>query len=229
MDLKVAKFKDDLKTQGLKGLALDIDETLSDTNTHWVEHMFQFHVPENMTKEDVIGKYKFVEKVPEWQTEETSKHIEEMIHSNEFNESVPLIKGADKFVNEIHKIIPIVAYITARPETVVEGTLKWLKKHGFPEAELIVRSKYISLENFNLEKNRWKAGVLRDLFPEVVGIVDDNVLLAHELEKLNYEGTLYLYGSQVEAFDDKKGVVVCPAWPDVLDAIRSRSGLPAVL
>lgn len=226
MDLtdKVTKLKDDLKTQGRKGLALDIDETLSDTNTHWVEHMFQFHVPENMTKEDVIGKYKFVEKVPEWQTQEAYELIQKMLHSNEFNENIPLIHGADRTVKEINKLIPIVAYITARPETVVDGTKKWLKKHGFPEAELVTRTGDINMDSFNKKKNEWKAGVLKILYPEIIGIVDDNSLLANELEKVNYEGTLYLYGSQSVAFEHKKGVVVCPVWPDVLDAIRGKHG-----
>ena len=217
---KVTKFKGKLKAQGLKGLALDIDETLSDTNTHWFEHMFKFHMPKDKTKEDILKEYKFVENVPEWKSEKASKYIEEILHSNKFNESAPLIKGADKFVNEINKIIPIVAYITARPETVLDGTKKWLKKHGFPEAELIVRPNNISLENFNLEKNRWKAGILKTLYPEVVGIVDDNVVLAHELEKVNYEGILYLYGAENNEFVGKRKVVVCSAWPDVLDAIQ---------
>lgn len=217
---KVAKLKDDLKTRGLKGLALDIDETLSDTNTHWFEHMFQFHVPENMTKEDVIGKYKFVESVPDWQTDEAYKFMQEMLFSNDFNESIPLIHDADRAVREINKLIPVVAYITARPETVAGGTQKWLKKHGFPKAELITRTGDISMDSFNKKRNEWKAGVLKTLYPEVVGIVDDNSVLAQELENVGYEGTLFLYGEANRGFAAKKNIVICPSWQDILEAVR---------
>ena len=219
---KVTQLKNKLKTQGLQGLALDIDETLSDTNTHWIEHMFRFHMPKDKTKEEVVGKYKFVENVPEWQTQEAYEFMQKMLYSNEFNEAIPLIHDADRAVKEINNLIPIVAYITARPETVVDGTAKWLKKHGFPKAELITRTGDIGMDSFNKKKNEWKAGVLKALYPEIVGIVDDNSLLADELEKIKYEGILFLYGSQSKAFDGKDNVIVCLAWPDVLDAIRGK-------
>jgi 5'(3')-deoxyribonucleotidase len=198
MDKKLVELKNKLKKQNIKGLALDIDEVLSDSNSHWFDHMINFRKLEGLSKEAVIKKYKFVEEVPEWQTEEGGKHIMETVHSNDFNETIPLIEGADETVREINKIVPIVAYITARPETVIEGTLNWLRKYGFPEAELITRPKDISLAEFDLSKNRWKAGILKTLYPEVVGIVDDNPMLARELEAIDYKGTQYLYGDRGE-------------------------------
>jgi 5'(3')-deoxyribonucleotidase len=222
MEEKILKLKTELKNSGISGLALDIDETLSDTNPHWFEHMINFHRPEKLSKEELIQKYRFVEEVPEWQTDEASKYIEQTLHSNEFNETIPLIENADKAVQEINKIIPIVVYITARPATVIEGTLRWLKKHNFPEARLITRPENINLKDFNLNKNRWKAGVLNTLFPEVVGVVDDNFVLAHQLETINYHGTLYLYGREDNQFKNHKNVIVCPTWNSVLDNIKNK-------
>lgn len=222
MNEKILKLKSELKNRGIVGLALDIDETLSHTNHHWWEHMINFHKPEELSKEEMIEKYKFIDEVPEWQTEEANKFKEQTLHSNEFNETVPLIHDANKIVQEINKIIPIVAYITARPITVVDGTLKWLKKHNFPEAELITRPKDISLEDFNLNKNKWKAEVLNTLFPEVIGIVDDNSVLIHQLEALNYPGMLYFYGEETNQFKDDEHVIICPTWNNVLDKIKEK-------
>ncbi len=206
---------------GVSGLALDIDETLSDTNPHWFEHMVSFCRPEGLSKEEVMKKYRFVEDVPDWQTDEASKYMEQTLHSNEFNEAIPLIEGADKAVQEINKIIPIVAYITARPTTVTDGTIKWLKKHNFPEAELVTRPKDVVLEDFNLNKNKWKARILNTLYPEVLGIVDDNPLIVGELELLNYKGTIYLYGKETSEFKNHKQVVICPTWRDVFKSIKN--------
>lgn len=219
MEEKVIKLKKELKRRGVRGLALDIDETLSYTNTHWFEYMINFYQPETLTKEEIIAKYQFVEEVPDWQTEEARKYMEETLHSNDFNETIPLIENADKAVRDINKIIPIVAYITARPATVIEGTLKWFEKHNFPKAELITRPSKISLEDFNANKNRWKARVLEFLYPEVMGIVDDNKILANELEAIKYKGKLYLYGGEGKEFKNHDNLIVCPTWQDVLKAI----------
>jgi hypothetical protein len=216
---KVTALKESLKEKGLKGLALDIDDTLSETNSHWYDHMTKFAAPKDLTKQQLLESGKWIEDVPEWQTPEAQKRMIEMLHSNEFNESIPLIEGADETVLAIHKIVPIVAYITARPATIVEGTLKWLRKHNFPEAQLITRPEDIQLADFNTYKNKWKAGVLKDLYPEVVGIVDDNKGLIQELEAVGYEGKMYFYGKDVKGFESDPRVTVCPIWPDVLNVI----------
>jgi hypothetical protein len=219
--MSITEFKEKLSQENIRGLALDIDETLSDSNTHWFEHMYKFHAPDGFASaEDVVRKFRFVENVPQWQTKDAIRYVEDTINSNEFNEAIPLLTGADKSVRDINKIIPIVAYITARPDSVREGTKRWLDKHNFPEAELITRPGVFDLKDFNLQKNVWKAGVLRDLYPEVLGIVDDNPLLVHELQKLEYEGFLYLYGGEAEEFTNQKNIFVCRTWPDVIRCIR---------
>lgn len=220
---KTKQLKKKLAAENIRGLAIDIDETLSDTNPHWFEHMINFHRPKGMTKEEVIEKYRFVEDVPDWQTEEAKKYMEQTLHSNEFNEAIPLIEGANKAVKELNEIIPIAAYITARPATVRNGTIQWLKKHSFPEAELITRPEDIKIEDFNLNKNRWKAGVLNILYPEIRGIVDDNPILAHELGAINYQGTFYLYGKEGAEFEGHKNVIVCITWHEVLKSIKVAS------
>ncbi|KKU22506.1 MAG: hypothetical protein UX31_C0001G0024 [Candidatus Nomurabacteria bacterium GW2011_GWA1_46_11] len=210
MGVQIQQLKENLKKNGLRGLALDIDDTLSETNAHWYDHMVKFSGPKDLTKEKLLKSGKWIENIPEWQTEKAQEHMKATLHSNDFNEAIPLIHGADEAVRAIDRLIPIVAYITARPATVIEGTLNWLKKHGFPEAELITRPEDIKLEEFNVNKNKWKAQILAELYPEVIGIVDDNMGLTRELEALDYKGTVYLYRKETNEFEGHKQVVVCP-------------------
>lgn len=215
------KLKEDLRSRGVRGIALDIDETLAYSNEYWFEHMFKFHAPPPERREEIIRSQKFAEDVPEWGTPEARQYIHDTIHSNEFQEKLPLVEGADAAVQTIHSSVPIVAYITARPDSVRQGTLNWLAKHGFPEAELIMREEPVNIATLGTDKNFWKAGVLKALHPEVLGIVDDNLGLAHELEGNGYEGTLYLYGPQKEEFAGHPRVVVCPTWHDVVAGIKT--------
>ena len=219
---KINEFREKLRLTNIKGLALDIDETLADSNYAWFESMFKFHAPEDTDIESVMKEYKFVEKVPGWDTREAFNHMEMLMHSEEFNETVPLIEDSNHIVDKIDKIIPILVYITARPQTVIGATKRWLKKHGFPEAELITRSADIKAgESDLIDRNKWKAEILVNLYPYVQGIIDDNKTLAHKLHELDYQGTLYLYGTDSEEFGNYKHVVVCPTWRSVLDKIKS--------
>jgi len=50
--------------------------------------------------------------------------VDEKINSNETQESLPLIEGSSAYLNRINQIIPIVAYITIRPERGYRGNKK---------------------------------------------------------------------------------------------------------
>lgn len=221
---RIIKLKKDLQKRGISGIALDIDETLADSMTHWFTALYKFSSPEGMDLQEIMKKFRFAEHVPEWKTEEAFAYMEELTHSEEFNETAPLIEDSNHTVNKVNKIIPVVAYITARPEAVEAGTKRWLMKHGFPDATLITRSGNIELSDKEpLQRNSWKAEVLNYLYPEVLGIIDDNHVLAYELQKLNYKGTLYLYGNETDEFKDFKNVIVCPTWEEVLKVFTKNS------
>src|SRR3989338_6131112 len=139
MEENVIKLKNELKEKGITGLALDIDETLSDTGPHWWNHMLKFHRPDDLTQEELLEKYDHIEAVPGWDTKEAVKYINDTLESNEFSETIPLLHESNKMVVELNKIVPIVAYVTARPESVKEGTERWFLNHKFPKAPLILR------------------------------------------------------------------------------------------
>jgi len=63
--------KERFERQGLSGLALDVDDTLAETNVFWAQHHIEaFGNPENLTAEQIIGKYRFADRVPYWQCDE---------------------------------------------------------------------------------------------------------------------------------------------------------------
>jgi len=199
-----------------KGLAIDIDEVLSLTALSWMDIMRKkFGNPENLSADEFYKKYKLTKNVPYWQGSDEFDFLENMRVNNEFYENIPAIKDSALILNEINKIIPVSCYLTTRPEVIRGGTEKWLAENNFPTAEIIMRPENISSK----DGNKWKAGVLQSLYPEVIGIIDDNPELIDFLSK-DYEGTVFLYGfSKFE--DHKVAVVPCKDWENCLIKLKS--------
>lgn len=190
---------------------MDIDETLSFTIGYMVEELIkQKGCQENLTAAGIAKKYKHTDKIPYWQDEESRKILDEIIKTDEIQKHLPLIENADLAVN---KIVPITAYITVRPKTILNGTMFWLKKHNFPKATIITKLKAIPRKN----GNKWKAKVLEYLYPEVLGIVDDNPGLVDCLSK-RYKGRVFLYNNQTSRKDIE--VIECKDWNEVLKKVK---------
>lgn len=199
-----------------QGLAVDIDETLSWTIGYWVEQMQnKFGNPENLSVKEMVEKYRYTQNIPYWQTDEAMEWMENNIHSNELQKELPLIEEADVYLNKINEIIPIVAYITVRPESVLSGTKEWLKKYGFPTAPIICKP--MDIEHSNGSK--WKAEILENLYPNVCGIIDDNIKLL-EFLSTTYPGIIFAYDH--DSIDNKNGVNVipCKSWTNAYEEVR---------
>lgn len=209
------ELKQKLIKENIQGIAMDIDETLSWTMGYWLKDMQRlFGNPENLSVEEMEAKYKYAQNVPYWQSEEITEWIIEQCFSDELQKELPLIKGADKAVDQIHRIMPVVAYITVRPDSVINGTKYWLKKHGFPKAPIIAKPRYV----YKSEGNAWKADVLNYLSPEIKGIVDDNPGLVENLPD-SYTGKVFIYNAHTVPNGDKRAVA-CKDWNSVVDKIK---------
>jgi 5'(3')-deoxyribonucleotidase len=207
---QVIRLKHKLQKEHRQGLALDIDETLSRTLSHWVKVLSeQFGNPENLEAHEIILKYRYAQHVPYWQTEEALAWMEEARNSDILQQALPLIENANTFVRKINKIIPILVYATTRPRIVKNGTVNWLKKHNFPIVDLLFRPPEIPIEM----GNAWKASVLDALYPEVLGIVDDNPGVVNALPS-SYKGTVFLYDLDFHPRTDVR-VIPCKTWNDV--------------
>lgn len=196
------------------GIALDIDETLSATGDHWAQILNEtFGNPENLSVSEIISKYRYASHVPYWQTPETLAWMEDARHSDELQEILPLIENANHIVNQLKDIVPISAYITVRPESVRNGTMKWLARHGFPKAPIIMRPK----EVLHDDGNKWKAEMLTSLYPKIWGIIDDNPKLIAHLSD-NYDGTVFLYDHE-EINEQRIRVIAVKKWEDMITAV----------
>ena len=213
-DLK--KLKENLKNKIVKGLALDIDETLSWTISYWVEKLQdKFGNPENLSVQEITEKYRFTQNVPYWQTKEALDWMEKARKSNEIQEILPLIEGSNKVVDKINKIIPIAAYVTIRSESVIPGTRKWLNKHGFPDAPVIAKPELISIE----KGSKWKAQALKYLYPQIIGIIDDNPSIIDYLGE-DYKGYVFLYDN-IDHPKISRAIIPCKTWEDVYIKVRA--------
>lgn len=216
-EIEALKLK--LSKKDIKGIALDIDETLSWTIGWWVERMQSlFGNPENLSVSELIKKYRYTQNVPYWQTDDAMKWMDEHRTSNAVQEELPLIPDVHKFVEEISKSVPVVAYITVRPDSVIEGTRNWLNKHNFPEAHIIARPRYVE----HTAGNMWKADVLNYLYPNILGIVDDNPGLVQHLSN-DYKGTIFAYENEpVER--ETLDIIYCKDWKSVVENVKKRFG-----
>jgi 5'(3')-deoxyribonucleotidase len=215
MDKAVIDFKNRLNKEGICGLALDLDDTVADTAIVWIERIAtELGNPEGLSMRELADKYSYGRGVNYWVKEEYEKVTMTMRHSGEFYENIPLIKNADKQVNEINKILPIVAFITARPNDVMAATENWIKKHKFPSAPMINRPSDIEV----MKQFEWKAKVLEYLYPQVLGIVDDNLALVDCLSK-SYKGTIFLYNQESVERNDIK-IIPCKNWEVVAKKVK---------
>ncbi|MFH1657514.1 MAG: hypothetical protein ABH919_03530, partial [bacterium] len=185
------------------GIAVDIDETLSWSVYYWVEGLRElFGNPENLSVEELIKKYRYTQNVPYWQSAEAQQWIEEKINCNATQRELPLIKDANNILRKITEIVPVAAYITARPEAVLAGTTDWLSAHDFPTAPVICRPTNIPSD----QRDQWKAAVLEETHPAIKGIIDDNSDLLKHIGS-DYEGFIFLYDS--EPVDSNLKVISC--------------------
>ena len=139
------------------------------------------------------------------------------VYDNEVQKELPVIGGAIETVERIQKIIPIVAYLTIRPESVSEGTAFWLEKYHFPQAQIIARPVIVEKS----KGHQWKAEVLEYLYPQVAGIIDDNTSIVQYFNK-TYKGVIFAYSNNEVPKSDIK-VLPCPAWEDVYKQVVSFS------
>ncbi len=199
-----------------KGIALDIDETISDTNTYWFGLLMdRFGNPEKLSIQEMVIKYKYTQYVPYWQESEQLEFMEMLRNDNELQMEFARVIGSLETVNRINQILPIISYITLRPENVREGTSRWLTKHGFPEGELIMKPDDVEYE----KGYQWKAEIIYSFYPKIIGIIDDNPRFIEYLPS-NYKGKIFLFncGNEIE---NNMFVQKCENWEKVFHEVLS--------
>lgn len=190
---ELLSFKADLKQNGDSGVALDIDGTLSWTGGFLMSRMQQlFGNDEGLSVTELIAKYKYSSQVPYpgWKSPEGRAWLARACSHDATQTEISPIDGASEGVNAmIQAGVRVVAYMTARPRSVLNGTKQWLRAHGFPDLPVLCKPDSVSHADANL----WKGLGLGMTWPEVRGIVDDNPAVLAALPQ-DYLGSLTLIG-----------------------------------
>eukprot|EP00457_Paulinella_chromatophora_P001534 gb/GEZN01001536.1/.p1 GENE.gb/GEZN01001536.1/~~gb/GEZN01001536.1/.p1 ORF type:complete len:933 (-),score=99.74 gb/GEZN01001536.1/:190-2667(-) len=216
MSLSASDFRSLLCRKGDRGLVLDIDETLAATNMAWFARLTElFGNPEGSSVDELVRKYHLAQNVPFWQSREALDWMDRSRSSAEAQDGLPLIPGAKEGVRALMQIVPVVGYLTVRPDSTNKNTLAWLKACGFPELPLVAKPEEVSFA----DGNKWKASILHTLWPEVWGIVDDNPKVPTFAGGL-YRGRIFLFGHSI-CKPEYEHAVPCSTWPAVVEAVRS--------
>ncbi len=210
MNADIVAFKRQLESRETNGLVIDIDETVSWTQPQLVRELLKlFGNPRNLSVEEACESMARTRELPFEKPEAAIKWIVRALNSEERVEEYPIVKGSSEAVERIDRIIPIVGYLTLRRTRVRNATKRWLNKHGFPDAPVITRPNNLKTG----EGMKWKARTLAYLYPQVIGIIDDNPDILDHLPS-SYKGTIFLYGNPDYAGGDLD-VVPCGMWDDV--------------
>ncbi len=202
------------------GLALDIDETISDTLGTWIPLLLR-HCggPSHLSPREIVTTYHHTRNVPEWQSAEAMALIDRLIHDDDLQTRIAPIEGAVEAVRQIGGIIPITVYVTTRPEIVRGGTQRWLRMHHFPDVPVIHRPSHVA----HLDGNTWKARELESHYPHIVGVIDNDPLLPASFSR-TYRGKVFVY-NYPDTLDithtlPKSHLFRCRDWEEVLSYVR---------
>lgn len=209
MSADIVAFKKQLENSGTKGLVIDLDETLSWTVYYMAGELVKLYGnPQNLSVEELCERM-LARDVPFWNVDEIRKWGLLALESEEMAEQYPIIEGADKAVEKINHVIPVVGYLTLRQTSIRNATERWLRKHGFPDEPVITRPDDLKLE----EGMKWKADTLAYFYPQVIGSIDDTLDIFNYLPS-SYKGTIFLYG-QTDYPKSDLNIIPCKTWDDV--------------
>jgi len=213
---EIIEFKKYLQDNFITGIALDIDDTLSQTKKYWFEYFSRIiGNPEKLTSDEFCQKYPLIQDAPYFQTQEAKELIFELSNSSQVYRDLEIIDNSLNSVNKINQTIPVVAYITMRPHNSILATQDWLNKHNFPKARLISRPDSLSIDSIN----NWKADILQELYPNIIGIVDDSVNVINQLPS-TYQGKIYWYNSDTKNYRTDINIVTCANWESVIEQVQ---------
>lgn len=206
-------------------IALDIDNTISATTREYFKASVEKFgypsgtEPHEQNLDAIEAKHQYTFNVDEWRNSDSRQEFyDSLLVSPDLHRDVELIPEAGEAVPRLAPHVDVGCYLTARPDVLYDVTLEWLGKHGFPEAPLIMAPSYS--DHYKL--NSWKAEILDFLFPEVMGIVDDNPSLPKNIaaDYPEYEGVVFHYGEH--NYDDLSITVEsCASWEHVLERVEA--------
>lgn len=213
----IESLKTQLANHDRPGLALDIDDTLSVTGRHWFNAMKDLAGDPGLTYEEAVKTHAGrLQQLPAWKDHKgIDEWVRATLHRGEFYLELDVMERALERVREVHLHLPIHAYITMRPTSVIGQTVQWLKKHGFPDLPVLAQPPEFPLE----QRHAWKAQAISQLYPEILGIVDDDPGVIDHLPA-DYPGTIFFFGRDTHPRQDKR-LIPCKNWDIVYEQVKT--------
>lgn len=206
--------------QGKRGLACDLDNVVTDTTPKVFEIIDNtFPRPDydkKLSLQQLLHKYTHSRNIPYWTTKEALEFQNYLVHSPEFYNDLPLLPQAIESLHEINETIPIICYLTARPEVAKEVSEEYLKRHNAPVAPVILRPSNSDNHGFVYSNNVWKASFVKSV-KNIVGLIDDERDLVHLLT--DYNGALFVFGDQKNGYTSHLRRP-CLDWPDTIKNVK---------
>lgn len=204
-------------------LALDIDETLADTDRDRFQQLESLYWNPWYNYEEY---HNHVERVNNIRAhEEAQQRMKDKIHDNEYQKNISLIPWALKAVQTLHtKKELFTYYITARPESVVTWTQERLLSHWFPNLPIIAKPLDVSKEKEHL----WKAETLYKLYNKwVIWIIDDQIKLLNQMNIHfpDYKWTIHLIISEKNSINIEPGSLnfsLSNSWDELYNKLASK-------
>jgi len=169
-------------------LAIDIDDTICDTNVYWMNQYLQRHSINGATAETRLRSHGTVRKL---RIKAADAIVEELFSRSEAWMSMPPISRAAQTLSTHRNCIAL--YLSTRPEELEFVTNWWLRKHRFPERAIILRPRSVTQE----DGDAWKAKYITQHQCEIDGIIDDSNEILTLLNDIGFEG-MRLHFSHLE-------------------------------
>lgn len=192
-------------------LAIDIDDTLTDTALRVIERAHQLF-GHALSAAELRNKFLQPGNVPQWQGVEVQNEIKTILESREFLFELEPKLGSANQLYEANKSYPISCYITSRSSEFQEVTQAWLTKHHFPQAPLVTRPVVES-------RQEWKLRYLRENFPKITFLVDD--VMVPQIQHYPEIQLLWLTSSQEQVKLLPKNVVILKSLAELSKTLAS--------
>jgi hypothetical protein len=195
--------------------AVDLDETVFNTVLVWMELLSdQFGGHGGLTPRELVCAYRHTNEVPAWKgREDVEAFMVRARRDHDIHVKLPLIEGAVEGLQALASWADLV-YLTMRPEEVREATQQAIILNQLPDGQVIMPDIGMPLA----DRPRWKGTLLHEMYPSLVGIVDDSPDVVQKIPD-GYQGTVLLFGHDQPLRSDIQ-VIPCPTWRDVLAAFQ---------
>jgi hypothetical protein len=216
-------------TGPIKSVTCDVDDTLAATRIALAAAVNERFPRARLTLGDLVGT--FVQNTPAFINlgQAGVDFLVQLRGDSGFNLGLWTFPDVVEYLDIIHSLAPIRAYVTTRPASLLQVTIAWLRSNRFPEAPVICRPDDVSFE----DATAWKVAQIIKLNPDA-HIDDDSgvaeglvfasnvvVFLVHRPHGLDYSG-------RPVGYPNSSHIIPCVGLQDVrekIEASRREHGL----